>query len=98
MSHPTPDLKTQSTQTAESIQDWLIEQFATRLDLDLDDIDIEASFESFGLESADALVLLNKLEQWLGFPVPPVLVWNYPTIAQLSQRLAEGPDNPDNNE
>jgi acyl carrier protein len=87
----TPDVKTQP-KTAESIQDWLVEQLAMRLDVDSDDIDIQASFESFGLESAEALVLLHKLEQWLGHSVPPVLVWNYPTIEQLSDRLAEESD------
>lgn len=85
-----PDLKTQSAKTAELIQDWLIDQIAERLDLDPDEIDIQATFESFGMESAEALVLLTQLEQWLGYSVPPVLVWNYPTIAQLSERLAAG--------
>lgn len=89
MSHSMPDLKTQSAQTVESIQDWLIDQLAKRLDLDSEDVDIHAAFESFGMESAEALVMLTQLEQWLGHSVPPVLVWNYPTIAQLSQRLSE---------
>jgi hypothetical protein len=74
MSYSSPDLQTQPTWTAESIQDWLVEQLAMRLDM----------------ESAEALVLLSNLEQWLGHSVPPVLIWNYPTIEQLSQRLAEG--------
>jgi acyl carrier protein len=89
MSHSMPDLKTQSIQTVESIQDWLTDQLAERLDLDSDDIDIHATFESFGMESSAALVMLTQLEQWLGYSVPPLLVWNYPTIAQLSQRLSE---------
>jgi acyl carrier protein len=90
MSHSSPNLQTQPTRTTESIQDWLVEQLAMRLEMDVDDIDIQASFESFGLESAEALVLLSKLEQWLGHSVSPVLIWNYPTIEQLSERLAEG--------
>jgi acyl carrier protein len=95
MNRSTSDLKTQDIQTAESIQDWLIEQVAQRLDVDPDEIDNHASFESFGMESTEALVLLNNLEQWLGRSVPPVLIWNYPTIAQLSERLAEGDDEND---
>jgi acyl carrier protein len=96
MSHLVSDLQTQSTETTESIQDWLIDQLAVRLDLDPDDIDIDASFESFGMESAEALVMLTQLEQWLGRTVPPVLVWNYPTIAQLSQRLSEAEEEVNN--
>jgi acyl carrier protein len=89
MNHSMPNLKTQEAKSVDSIQDWFIDQLAARLDLDPDDIDINASFESFGMESAEALVMLTQLEQWLGHSVPPVLVWNYPTIAQLSQRLSE---------
>ena len=77
------------TQTAEEIQSWLATQLAGRLNIEPDEVDIQVPFESFGLESADGLVLLNRLEQWLGRPVPPVLIWNYPTIELLSQRLAE---------
>jgi acyl carrier protein len=95
MNRSTPNLKTQGIQTTESIQDWLIEQVAQRLDLDPDEIDSHASFESFGMESSEALVLLNTLEQWLGRSVPPVLLWNYPTIAQLSERLAADNDESD---
>jgi acyl carrier protein len=95
MSHSIPNLKTQEIKTAESIQDWLIEQVAQRMDLDPDEVDSQASFESFGMESAEALVLLNNLEQWLGRSVPPVLIWNYPTIAQLSERLAQEDDEND---
>jgi acyl carrier protein len=83
---------TQTPRTAEDIQDWLVCQLAARIQIDPDDIDICAPFESFALESADALVLLTQLEQWLGCPVPPVLIWNYPTIELLSQRLAEEDD------
>lgn len=92
MNYSMPNLKPSSAQTAESIQDWLIEQLSQRLDLEPDEIDIHASFESFGMESAQALAMLTQLEQWLGRTVPPVLVWNYPTIAQLSQRLSESDD------
>jgi acyl carrier protein len=89
MNQSTLNAINKTPRTAEDIQDWLVDQLAGRTRLNPDDIDISAPFESFALESADALVLLNQLEQWLGCPVPPVLIWNYPTIELLSQRLAE---------
>ncbi len=90
MRHSISELEIQEQQSAESIQNWLIEKVAQRVDLDPDEIDSHAAFESFGMESAEALVLLSQLEQWLGRSVPPVLLWNYPTIAHLSERLAAG--------
>lgn len=75
--------------TSEAIQSWLVCQFAERLDIEPDDVDIQASFDSYDLESADALVLLSKLEKYLGRSLSPTLLWNYPNIEMLAQRLAE---------
>jgi acyl carrier protein len=88
---PSP-IKAQEPLSAEAIQEWLVTQLADRLEIDPEDIDIQAPFESFNLESAQALALLTKLEQWLGRSVPPMLIWNYPTIELLAQRLAEEED------
>lgn len=92
MSQLMPDLISQESQTIEAIQAWLISELAERLDIDQDDVDIQASFESYDLKSSEALVLLSKLEKCLGRPLSPTLLWNYPTVEALSQRLAEDAD------
>lgn len=79
----------QQPRTLEDIQNWLLEQFAQQLDVDADDIDIDEPFDSYELDSSQALVLLSKLEKWLGKKLNPVLIFNYPTIAELSDRLGE---------
>ena len=83
-----------STQTtpkpsAEDIQNWLIDQMAARLELDTDDIDIHEPFDNYELDSAQAMGMLGKLETWLAYEFNPVLIFNYPTIAELAERLAE---------
>ena len=79
----------QKSPTIEDIQNWLIEQFAQQLDIDSDDIDIEESFDNYGLDSSQTLVLLGRLEKWLGKELSPVLIFNYPNISDLTKRLAE---------
>lgn len=73
--------------TVEDIQNWLIAQFAQQLDVDPDDIDIEEPFDNYELDSSKALILLGRLEKWLGKELNPVLIFNYPTIVELSERL-----------
>ncbi|WP_416235707.1 phosphopantetheine-binding protein [Nodularia sp. UHCC 0506] len=34
-------------------------------------------------------MLANKAEKVLGFKLSPMVLWHYPTIASLSQRLVE---------
>ncbi|AOY80155.1 acyl carrier protein [Moorena producens JHB] len=79
----------QEFHTEEAIQAWLVSQLAQRLELDPEEIDIQEPFESYNLESADALILLGRLENYLGRQISPTLLWNYPTIEALAQRLAE---------
>lgn len=75
--------------TAEEIQAWLIEQIAEQLNIESEQIDPQATFESYALNSAQAMSIVSKGEALLGFRPAPVLLWHYPTIASFSQRLAE---------
>jgi acyl carrier protein len=77
------------SQPLETIQVWLVTQFAERLEIDPEDIDICEPFDNYGLNSAETMILLGKLERWLGRNLNPTLIFNYPTIAELAQRLAE---------
>jgi acyl carrier protein len=80
---------TQQSQTAEAIQNWLVFQLSERLNIEPDELDIDLPFDNYDLNSNEALALLNKLEKWLGRSLSPTIVWNYPTIATLAERLAE---------
>jgi acyl carrier protein len=72
----------------EEIQTWLINQLAERLEIEPEDIDIHEPFDNYNLDSAQALILLGRLEKWLGREFNPVLIFNYPTVAELADRLA----------
>ncbi|WP_414528769.1 thioester reductase domain-containing protein [Nodularia chucula] len=75
--------------SAADIQAWLVDNLAELIDLEADEIDINENLETYGLDSAQAMTLVSKLEKMLGFQPSPVLLWHYPNIAALSQRLAE---------
>ena len=82
-------VQTTSAPSVEEIQNWLLTQISARLDLDVEEIDIDESFDSYALDSAQTMGLLNKLEIWLGRELNPVLIFNYPTVAELAERLTE---------
>ena len=75
--------------SAEQIQDYLVANLADLIKVDIAEIDIQENLENYGLNSAQAMILVSKLEALLGFQPAPVLLWHYPTIESLSQRLAE---------
>lgn len=70
------------------IQEWLVNQVAGLLFVDPKNIDPQASFNSFGLSSRDAVMLSGDLEEWLDRRFSPTLVYEYPTIAALTEFLA----------
>ncbi len=72
---------------AEAIEAWLIEEIARALGVAPEEIDPRRSFESYALDSVKALAVMGRLEQWLGRKLSPTLVWNYPTIEALAERL-----------
>jgi acyl carrier protein len=75
--------------TATDIQNWLVSHIAEILEIKSDQIDVEVPFDDYGLGSAAAIGLTGELEDWLTYELDPTLLYDYPTIADLSQHLAE---------
>jgi thioester reductase-like protein len=83
-----------TTYNAAQIQDFMVSNLAEVLGTTPEEIDVQEHLENYGLDSAQAMIIISKLENLLGFKPSPVLLWHYPTIAALSQRLSE--ENPEN--
>jgi acyl carrier protein len=74
--------------TASEISAWCIAHLAQTLELAPNRIDARSKFARLGLDSAMSVNLILTLEQWLGLEISPELVFEYPTIADLSDHLA----------
>ncbi|MTJ20310.1 NAD-dependent epimerase/dehydratase family protein [Dolichospermum sp. UHCC 0352] len=78
---------------AESIQAFLVSHLAEVVGVETAEIDVDENLENYGLDSAQAMMIISKLEELLGFKPSPILLWHYPNIAALSQRLSEESSN-----
>ncbi|MGD1856296.1 MAG: acyl carrier protein [Leptolyngbyaceae cyanobacterium] len=74
--------------TADTIETWLCEQLANSLNVAMETIDPDIPFDSYGLDSAEAIGLSGDLEDWLQQKVSPTLLYDYPTVAALAEYLA----------
>ena len=85
------DLKSapQQSRSADEIQDWIVQQLCDNLQMTPDQIDIGAPLESYAMDSAMAIGLTGDLEDWLGKRVEPTVFYDYPTIEEVSEHLAE---------
>jgi acyl carrier protein len=75
--------------TVGSVQDWLVEKIAHRLNLRPEEIDVEQYFDEFDLDSTEALLLAGELENWLGFQLETTALWYHPTIAALATYITQ---------
>jgi 8-amino-7-oxononanoate synthase len=75
--------------TEDEIRKWLVASVATVVKMKPEQIDVTQSFDSFGMDSLQAVSLSGDLEEWLGEELSPTLVWDYPSIDLLVRYLAE---------
>ena len=76
------------------IRDWLTERVAEAMDLAVADVEPSEAFSNHGLASRDVVEISGDLEDWLGVPLSPTLLYDYPTIDELSRHLSGGEDGP----
>jgi thioester reductase-like protein len=82
-------MTTKQFTTSAEIQAWLLSHLAELLDIAEQEIDVTQPLDSYGLDSTQAMVIVTKLQKMLGFELSPMLLWHYPTIEALSERLAQ---------
>ncbi len=74
--------------TAEAISSWLVSKLSEELQIDPSEIDVSEPFTSYGISSVLAVSLSGDLEDWLGRPLSPTLVFDFPTIEALACHLS----------
>jgi acyl carrier protein len=75
--------------TREQISDFCITSLANVLRIPTDRIKTDTKFSRLGLDSAMVVYLLMELEEKLDLELSPDDFYDYPTIDDLSQYLAE---------
>jgi acyl carrier protein len=76
------------TKSVAEIEAWLVQRVSEILEVSPTSIDKNKTFDEYGLDSQRAIELTGDLEQWLGTRLDATLAWDYPTIASLSEQLA----------
>ncbi|NJN88742.1 MAG: acyl carrier protein [Leptolyngbyaceae cyanobacterium SL_7_1] len=61
---------------------------ARSLQVNSNDIDPGKAFATYGLDSAVAVSMTTDLGDWLELDLEVMLLWEYPTIASVSEYLA----------
>jgi acyl carrier protein len=71
----------------EEIINWCRSYLAEVLELNVDDIDITHSFDSYGLDSSATVGMTGDLSEWLGYQVATEAPYDFPSIEKLARGL-----------
>jgi acyl carrier protein len=85
----TPPAESPRAPSQAEIHQWLIAHIAALASLPIDQVDIHTPIEQYGMDSIQAMQLCGELADWLGRPLAPTLVWEYPTVDLLAQYLSD---------
>ncbi|ACK67004.1 phosphopantetheine-binding [Rippkaea orientalis PCC 8801] len=75
--------------TAQEIQQWLVDYVAKKLKKDPREISIKTPLSHYGIDSFAELAMIERLETWLNMEIDPTISYDFPTIQQLSNKLAK---------
>lgn len=72
----------------EAIRQWLVKRLAKQVKVDPSEIDTARKFELYGLDSIVAVQVSGDLEKLVEQRLSPALLFEHPSIDELSAHLA----------
>lgn len=84
---PSSRTMNQAALTQAELTEWLIQKISDSTGVLAKQIDIDTTFADFGLDSRTAVSISSELERMLGRELPPTLIWDFPTIKEVTQHL-----------
>lgn len=88
---PEPSANASATEAAQAdaewrtLARWMALWLSDHLQIQSGEIDWERPFAEYGMTSVMAVNFAQALGEWLGRPFPAILLWNFPTIADLAR-------------
>jgi acyl carrier protein len=76
--------------SVDQIERWLVELVSSLVGVSPGDIDVNARFDRYGIDSAAAISVTAELEGHLGRELDPTLLYDHPTFHALALHLAGG--------
>jgi len=72
------------------LEHWLAAHVGDLVDIPTKDVDVQARFDRYGIDSAAAVGVTLDLESHLGRDFSPTLLYEHPTIERLAAHLTQG--------
>ena len=74
--------------TQEEVQEWIVQWLVDVAAVTRDSIELDKPFNDYHLDSLTAAEFSDDIHDWMGIEVPITILWNYPTLADMTSYLS----------
>ena len=82
-----PALFPSTFESGDDIRNWLVQKVAELLAINEEEVDIQFPLVEYGLSSTQAVQIAGQLAERTGLSTPPTLLYDYPSILELSEYI-----------
>ncbi|MFZ5973617.1 MAG: acyl carrier protein [Bacteroidota bacterium] len=68
---------------------FLKQKISEECEIPLEQIDEDAEFEHLNMDSVNAMMIMDALEDYLEMELNPLYFWNHPTVAKYAKFIVE---------
>lgn len=72
----------------QTIVAWMTQHITSVLDLPKDDFNIDERFDSYGLDSVEAVIMAGLMEEEFALPIDPMTLFEHPSVSLFADFLA----------
>lgn len=96
MDNQFPPLSNERNFTKEELIEWFVQEIEENLFIPRDEIELDEPFTSYGMDSAQAVLIVSSLSEKVGIDLPPTLFWDYPNIQSVIDYLMQSTNEEEN--
>ena len=74
--------------TQEEVQEWIVQWLVDIAAVTRESIELDKSFSDYHLDSLTAVEFSDDVHEWLGLNLPATVIWNHPTLADMTRYLS----------
>jgi len=75
--------------TQEEVQEWIVQWLVDVAAVSRESVELDKPFNDYHLDSLTAAEFSDDIHDWMGIEVPITILWNYPTLADMTRYLSE---------
>lgn len=73
--------------SAETVQNWMADYICSVLDVQRENFPMDTNFDSFAMDSVEAVIMAGMMEEQFLVQVDPILLFDHPNVTAFTKHF-----------